>query len=184
MKQKAFSLVWQVLSLRLKKQTSKTVADTTFKFIRPSPNTTFNVHNHHGIKLLTRLRNGLSHFGEHKFRYNFQDSLDPFCICRLYIETTIHFFLRCLNDSNQRKTPSEKITNFFIEPKWFNYSRNSPFWIERPQWRRKCMDNRINNRIYYNHGKVHNSIVMNLFKQITTSPEISKDRFSPGDKER
>ena len=29
------------------------------KFIRPSPNSTFNVHNSHGIKLLTRLRVGL-----------------------------------------------------------------------------------------------------------------------------
>ena len=33
------------------------------KFIRPSPNSTFNVHNPHGIKLLTRLRVGLSHLG-------------------------------------------------------------------------------------------------------------------------
>ena len=31
MKQKAFFLVWQVLSFKLKKQTSKNVVDTTFK---------------------------------------------------------------------------------------------------------------------------------------------------------
>ena len=36
------------------------------KFIRPSPNSTFNVHNPHGIKLLTRLRAGLSHLREHR----------------------------------------------------------------------------------------------------------------------
>ena len=66
-----------------------------FKFIRPSPNSTFNVHNPHGIKLLTRLRVGLSHLREHKFRHNFQDSLDPFCNCGRHIETTIHFFLHC-----------------------------------------------------------------------------------------
>ena len=41
------------------------------KFIKPSPNSTFNVHNPHGIKLLTRLRVGLSHLREHKFRHNF-----------------------------------------------------------------------------------------------------------------
>ena len=29
----------------------------------------------------------------------------------------------------------EKLVTFFIEPKWFNYSRNSPFWIEWPQLR-------------------------------------------------
>ena len=35
------------------------------------------------------------------------------------------------------------------------------------------MCNRINNRIYYNFGKVHNTIVINPFKQITTFLEIS-----------
>ena len=71
------------------------------KFIRPSPNSTFNVHNPHGIKLLTRLRVGLSHLREHRFRHNFQDYLDPFCNCSWHIETTIHFFLHCSIYSNQ-----------------------------------------------------------------------------------
>ena len=70
------------------------------KFIRPSPYSTFNVHNPHGMKLLTRLRVGLSHLREHKFRHNFQDSQDPFCNCGRHIETTIHFFLHCSNCSN------------------------------------------------------------------------------------
>ena len=35
------------------------------------------------------------------------------------------------------------------------------------------MDNRINNRIYHNHGKFHKTIVMNPFKQIMTFLEIS-----------
>ena len=65
------------------------------KFIRPSPNSMFNVHNPHGVKLLTRLRVGLSHLREHNFRHNFQDSLDPFCNCGRHIETTIHFFPHC-----------------------------------------------------------------------------------------
>ena len=77
------------------------------KFMRPSPNSTFNVHDPHGIKLLTRLRVGLSHLHEHKFRHNFQDSLDPFCNCSQHIETTIHFFLHWSNYSNQRKTFSK-----------------------------------------------------------------------------
>ena len=40
-----------------------------FKFVRPISNSTFNVHNPHGIKLLTRLRVGLSHLCERKFRH-------------------------------------------------------------------------------------------------------------------
>ena len=78
--------------------------------MRPSPNSTFNVHDPHGIKLLTRLRVGLSHLHEHKFRHNFQDSLDPFCNCSQHIETTIHFFLHWSNYSNQEKL-FQKINN-------------------------------------------------------------------------
>ena len=37
----------------------------SLKFIRPSPNITFNVYNPYGIKLLTRLRVGLSHLRGH-----------------------------------------------------------------------------------------------------------------------
>ena len=81
------------------------------KFIRPSPNSTFKVLNTHETKLLTRLRVGLSHLHEHKFRHNFQDPLDPFCNCGRHIETTIHFFLHCSNYSNQRKALFEKISN-------------------------------------------------------------------------
>ena len=68
------------------------------KFIQPSRNNMFNEYNLHGIKLPTRLRVGLSHLrAEHKFRHNFQDFLDPFYNSSQHIETTIHFFLHCLN---------------------------------------------------------------------------------------
>ena len=70
------------------------------KFIRPSPNSTFTGHNPHGIEPLIRLRVGLSHLRENKFRHNFQDSLDPFCNCGRHIKTTIHFFPHCSNYSN------------------------------------------------------------------------------------
>ena len=49
-----------------------------FKFIRPSSNSIFNCHSPNGIKLIARLRVGLSHLCEHKFRYNFQDTLIQF----------------------------------------------------------------------------------------------------------
>ena len=41
-----------------------------------SENSIFHCHNPSGIKLITRLRLGFSKFGEHKFRYSFQDALD------------------------------------------------------------------------------------------------------------
>ena len=78
------------------------------------------MHNPHGVKLLTRLRAGLSHLCEHKCRHNFQDSLDPFCNCGRHIETTIHFFLSKSNHSNQKKALFEKTSNIkgsLLKPK-------------------------------------------------------------------
>ena len=40
-------------------------------FIRTSPNSFFDIHNNKGIKLITRLRLGLSHLREHKFKHSF-----------------------------------------------------------------------------------------------------------------
>ena len=64
--------------------------------MRPSPNKIFQCNNPKGIKLVTRLRLGLSHLREHKFKHSFQDTLNPFCSCGVDIETTSHYFLHCL----------------------------------------------------------------------------------------
>ena len=45
--------------------------------------------------MLIRLRVGLSHLNEHRFRHNFQDCLNPLCSCSLEVESNIHFFLHC-----------------------------------------------------------------------------------------
>ena len=67
------------------------------KFIRTIPNRVFSDADRYGIKLLTRIRVGLSHLREHKFRHNFQDTINSLCSCSLEIESTSHFFLRCQN---------------------------------------------------------------------------------------
>ena len=54
------------------------------------------IHHPPGLKLLTRLRLGLSHLREHKFRHNFNDTIDPFCLCGTNnLETSEHFLLHC-----------------------------------------------------------------------------------------
>ena len=65
------------------------------QFIRPTPNKTLNCHNPIGIKLITRLRLGLSHLRDHKFKHNFLDCLNPICCCGKDIETTVHYLLHC-----------------------------------------------------------------------------------------
>ena len=67
-------------------------------------NSVYNIHDPVGIKYLTRLRLGLSHLNEHKFRHNFQDYLNPLCSCSLEVETTNHCFLHCHYYNDIRKT--------------------------------------------------------------------------------
>ena len=67
------------------------------KFIQPSQNRVYNCHNPKGIKLLTRLRVGLSYLRERKFKHSFQDTLNPTCNCVENIETTSHYLLHCPN---------------------------------------------------------------------------------------
>ena len=55
--------------------------------------------------MLTRLRVGLSHLREHKFRHNFNDTIDPICYCRTNaIESVEHFLLQCLNHTHYRSS--------------------------------------------------------------------------------
>ena len=70
-------------------------------FIRPTANSTFGTNNVSSLKLSVRLRVGFSHPREHKFKHNFQDTLNPLCPCSFEIEDTYHFFIRCHNFSNQ-----------------------------------------------------------------------------------
>ena len=77
-------------------------------FIRPSANSSFHCHCPDGLKLITRLRLGLSHLGFHKFKHNFQDVLNPTCSCGT-VETTIHYLFYCPNFSNERLTLFNKL---------------------------------------------------------------------------
>ena len=53
------------------------------------------------LKLLTRLRLGLSHLNEQRFNHNFQSCINnPLCSCSLGIESTTHFLLHCRHFSN------------------------------------------------------------------------------------
>ena len=73
-------------------------------FIRPPPNSSFDCHNPKGIKLITRLRLGLSHLREHKFKHSFQDTINPLCNCDQDIESATHFFFDCPLFINERRT--------------------------------------------------------------------------------
>ena len=61
----------------LEKSKKSIFKKSILQFIRPTPSRTFNCHNPVGIKLITRLRLGLSHLRDHKFKHNFLDYLNP-----------------------------------------------------------------------------------------------------------
>ena len=70
--------------------------------LRPSQAYVYNVNDYVGLKLLARLRLNLSHLYEHKFRHNFQDTVNTLCSCSLEYESTTHFLLHCPFYNNQR----------------------------------------------------------------------------------
>jgi hypothetical protein len=75
------------------------------RFIRPKSMSVYNIVDPCGLKLLSRLRVGLSHLKEHKYRHNFGDTLVPICNCGLLeSENTTHFLIRCTFYSDLRKT--------------------------------------------------------------------------------
>ena len=71
-------------------------------FIRPVENSVFNIYESNGLKLLTRLRLGLSHLNEHRFRHNFENCVNPLCSCSLETEDTLHYLLHCHHFSQHR----------------------------------------------------------------------------------
>ena len=79
---------WNNLDPHIRKSKSISIFKSNIlKFIRPKPNNVYYCHNPKGIRLLTRLRLGLSHLCKHNFKHSFQDCLNPLCFCGNEIET-------------------------------------------------------------------------------------------------
>ena len=104
---------WNNLDLHLRKSENLSIFKSNIlKFIRPSPNSVYNCHNPRGICLITRLRLGLSHLREHKFKHGFQDTLNPLCSCGNDVESAEHFLLHCPQFVNERDTLLSALSNF------------------------------------------------------------------------
>ena len=103
---------WNKLDSNIQKmETLNIFKSKILKFIRPIANSISGCHNRKGVKLLTRLRLGLSHLRHHKFKHSFQNALNLFSSCRKEVETTSHFLLSRPNYSNERSTLMSKIRN-------------------------------------------------------------------------
>ena len=86
---------WNKLHEEIKCATSFSLFKASLlKMGRPHAKSTFRIDNPVGIRLLVRLRLGLSHLKEHRFRHNFADFVNPLCSCRIEPETALLKTLR------------------------------------------------------------------------------------------
>ena len=93
---------WNKLLSSTHNSTYPVFGNHVLKFIWPVSNPVYNIQNYVGLKLLTRLRLGLSHLNEHRFNHNFQNCINPLCTCGLEVESTLYFFLCCHHYHNIR----------------------------------------------------------------------------------
>ena len=114
------------------------------KTIRPLPNSLFNACDPLDIQLLTRLRVGLSHLRDHKFKYGFQDTINPLCPCRnMETEPISHFFLHCPFYANKRLNLIDEL--LLIVPKIQQFNENAV--MELLLYGSKNFSNEINSKI-------------------------------------
>ena len=100
---------------------------TILQFIQPSPHRTFNCHNPIGIKLITRLKLGLSHLQDHKFKITFLDCLNPACCCGSYYSFSNLFRgkIRSFNENilSRSNSRNSEVLSFGIS--YFNDTKNT-----------------------------------------------------------
>ena len=85
---------WSKLNCKIRNSASLPILKKNLlKKIRPCANSSLGIHDSYGIKLLKRLRLGLSHPRDHKFRHYVQNTLNPLSDCDNDTETVAHLFL-------------------------------------------------------------------------------------------
>ena len=103
---------WNNLDPNLRNSKSISVfKEKILNFIRLSLCSLFDCYSPKGIKFITRLRLGTSHLRQHKFKYSFQDTINPLCNCDQDIESSTYFFLHSPFFINERRTLLSTICN-------------------------------------------------------------------------
>ena len=105
---------WKKLGLDIRQSASyNQFKNLIIKSIRPTQNNIFDICDSEGVKLLTRLRLGLSHLNKHKFNHGFRDIITPMCSCNTEEETVSHYLLRCPNFTQQRTHLMNELIKIF-----------------------------------------------------------------------
>ena len=113
------------------------------KIIRSSANNLFNSLNPKGIKFIIRLRLGVNHLRQHKFKHSFQDSLNPLFNCGLNIGSTAHYLLHCPTYITERRTLLSTIENIDN-----NLDLSKPFLVKALLFGSNSFDTNANTNVF------------------------------------
>ena len=130
---------WNKLDLNIRNSESLTsFKSNVLKFIPFSKSRIFLCNNPKGIQLLIRLRLGSSQLRDHKFKHNFQDTVNPICNCGEDIETSCHYLLQCSLYTNERlallnviqgidNSILELTNSYFVEAPFLRYFKQHQY---------------------------------------------------------
>ena len=103
---------WNKLDVSIRNSKSKNIfKNRLLNQIRPKKKSYFGIRNNDKIRNLTMLRVGLSPLRGHKFKHNFLDTTDPYCLNCGSIEDTKHYLLHCSSFTLHRNTLLQNISN-------------------------------------------------------------------------
>ena len=91
-------------------QSQKKPSKINYNKIRPKKSSYFGLPNEKS-KPITLLRMDLSPLRAHKYRYNFEDTSDPFCTTCGSTEDTRHYLLHCLSFRLSRSDLFQRLSN-------------------------------------------------------------------------
>lgn len=99
------TIEWNNLNQELKNSECYTLfCYSIINFIRSPPYSFYSCQNITHIKLVIRLRLGLSHLREYKFKHSFEDTFNPLCNCGMGVGSSAHFLLQYSLYINKRCT--------------------------------------------------------------------------------
>ena len=110
------TIEWNNLNQELKNSESFTLfCYSIINFIKSPPYSFYSCQNITHIKLVIRLRLGLSNLREYKFKHSFEDTFNPLCNCGMGVGSSAQFLLLYPLDINKRCTNMSNLNR--ISPK-------------------------------------------------------------------
>ena len=103
---------WNMLDDDTKNARSKNIfKKKLLNKIRPKKSSYFGLRDNDEVRYITMLRMKLSPLREHKHKYHFADTSDPFCTTCGCLENNSHYLLHCRSFNRTRSTLLQKISN-------------------------------------------------------------------------